>query len=419
MTPPTWPRYLLWMLATLLATIALCAAVNLLIDPLGIFGAPRIAGVNATKPYLDHHRDLARWQAARRLCPSAGIFGNSRAEIGFDPDHPAFRRLGLEAFNHAIPSANIVTAVSQLNWLRAAGCAPKLVILGVEFFDFLGAPAAGAGTRATPPPVIDLRTLGETVFSLTALRDSVHTVVAQRARFPATISPRGFNPLLNYIPEVEHSGHYALFRQRAMENFSAWARKPPRIHPDGGPSIEFAGLDAFLATAAESAGTVHLVIYPYHAQIRLMMERAGLNGLFAEWKAALVAASRRVAGHGATVRLWDFSGLSAETEETIPPRGDRRTRLTYFWEAGHFKKALGDRVLDQILLGEPGFGVPLHASTLAAWLAQDQARINNALTTPSSLLREVDSLLGQGPATAPDRMPAQALVMRATEAPQQ
>lgn len=403
MISSTWPRYLLWMLATLLGTIALCGTFNAFIDPLGIFGAPRIAGINATKPYLDHHRDLARWRAAQRICPSAGIFGNSRAEIGFDPEHPAFRTLGLEAFNHAIPGTPVAIAVRQLNWLRSTGCTPKVIILGVEFFDFLGSPPARTQTSAIPPaPGIDANVLAETVFSITALRDAVSTIAAQQARYPASISPRGFNPLFNYVAEVERSGHYALFHQRAVENLRNWSGKPRRIHPPGGlPSVEFAEFETFLATAAMAADTVHVVIYPYHAQIRLMMERADLNDLFTAWKASILATTRKVASAKATFSVWDFSGLGRETQERIPPPGDRTTHLTYYWEAGHFKKALGDRMLGQILLGEAGFGIPLDERTLDRWLVEDRKRVRDALINPSPLLHEVDLLFEKRPGKPP------------------
>lgn len=389
-----WLRYLRWMLATLLATVALCGAFNVVIDPLGIFGTPRISGLNATKPYLDHHRDLARWQAARRLCPTAGIFGNSRAEIGFDPEHPGFAAHDLVAYNHAIPGTPINTALRQLHWLDHAGCKPKLVIVGVDFFDFLGAPPARVPPPAIPPaPRIDGSVLAETVFSVTGLRDSLTTIAIQHASHPATLSPRGFNPLLNYIPEVEQSGHYALFRQRALENLRNWTRKSPRIHPDNGVrSVEYAGLDAFLHDAATMGATVHVVIYPYHAQMRLMMERAGLGELFVEWKASVLAAAERARTGNAAIKVWDFSGISTETTEPIPAPGDRQTQLTYYWEAGHFKKALGDRILDRILMDRPGFGQLMTRASVDGWLVEDLRLVSDLASRPSGLIREVDSL---------------------------
>ncbi len=385
-------RYLYWMFAVLFGTVALCGAINVFVDPLGIFGSPRFAGINATKPYLDHHRILARWQAARRLCADVGIFGNSRAEIGLDPDHPVFGQLGLKAFNHAIPGSPIATSVQQLGWLNQAGCAPTEIVLGVEFFDFLGGSPAKAHVFESAPPKIDLGVLSETVFSITGLYDSMTTLAVQRRRYPATLTERGFNPLFNYVPEVEHSGHYVLFRQRAEESLRRWMQKVPRIHPaSGGLSEDFAGLDAFLKQAASAGSTVRLVIYPYHAEILLMMARADLLGAFEQWKAEIIDRAEQYAEAGMKVEVIDFSGWSAETTEPIPPRGDKH-HLAYYWEAGHFKKELGDRMLDRIFGGATGFGIRLDSQTLEQQNRSDRQKIRQEREASSSLAREVDSL---------------------------
>jgi type II secretory pathway component PulM len=387
-----WRPYLRWMLASLAAVLLLVGAFNVFVDPLGVFASPRVRGINAIKPYLDHHRELSRWTAAKQLCAEVGIFGNSRAEIGFDPQGPAFAAQGLGAFNHAIPGSGAILAYRQLNWLKAAGCMPKTIILGGEFFDFLGGtPAFALPVAASDPaPRVDARLLAETVFSLTGLRDSLLTVAQQRSPYAATITDHGFNPLANYIPEVEQGGHYVLFRQRAEENLRNWRRKPPRIEPrEGGISSDQQQVEAILAQAAAAGSTVHLVIYPYHAEIRMMLERAGLGELFADWKKLIVASAAR----SPQVKVWDFSAISAETREAIPPRGDHHTQLAYYWEAGHFKKALGDKALARMLGGRGDFGVELYPDTVDAWLAADRARVEALFATPSPLLREVDSVV--------------------------
>lgn len=392
----SWAAYLRWMFGALLAIIAVTGAVNIFIDPLGIFSSPRVAGINAVKPYLTHHREDARWAAARRACANTGIFGNSRAEIGLDPDHPLFAERGLSAFNNALPGTSIVMSQRQLAWLEAAGCMPRTLIVGVEFFDFLGGtrPAPGAGQATIPAPAIDGRSLTETVFSINALFDSARTLSIQRARYPAIITERGFNPLLEYIPEAQLAGQYVMFRQRAQENLRIWSRKAHRLRPtDGGPSDDEVILDALLSRAGNAGSTTYLVIYPYHAQIRMMLERLGLAGLFADWKRLIVAQAARHSAAGHKVEVWDFSGISPETLEAIPPRNDRTTMLEYYWEAGHFKKALGDRLLARLFGNENHFGRRLDPAGLEAWLAEDDARAKALLTTPSPLLDDLNDLM--------------------------
>ena len=401
--PPSsnpWPSYLRWMLATTLFVIATVGAFNILIDPLGVFASPRIGGIYAVKPHLDHHRELSRYAGARRLCPDTGIFGNSRAEIGFDPKSPALVAHGLSAFNHAIPGTGASASYRQMIWLQSANCLPKTIFMGVEFFDFLGGsePPSLPTLETEPPPQPDSRFFAESVFSITGLRDSVATVLLQRSRYPATSTERGFNPLLNYIPEVEQSGHYALFRQRAEENSRNWARKPLRLRPkDGGMSDDEVAIDAILSLAAQEGSTTYLIIYPYHAQIRMMIERLGLGELFADWKRLIVGIAERHAERGGRVEVWDFSGIASETRESIPAKNDRQTHLTHYWEAGHFKKELGDLVIDRLLSRQNDFGIQLNSGNIDSWLLEDRNRVRAMLAKPGPLLKEVDEVLAWRP----------------------
>ena len=124
------------------------------------------------------------------------------------------------------------------------------------------------------------------------------------------------------------------------------------------------------------------------------MNRAGLLGVFEQWKAEIIASVDKYAKAGMKVELIDFSGFSAETSEPIPVRGDK-THLAYYWEAGHFKKELGDRMLDRIFGGETGFGTRLDRRTLALQREADRQKIQKEREANSSLAKEVDSLFEQ------------------------
>ena len=392
-----WMAYLRWSCAALLATLLLVAGINIATDPLDAFGTPRWRGFNAVKPHLDHHRELTRWRQAQRLCPSAVILGNSRAEIGLDPEHPAFAARGLSAANQAVPGTAVDTAYRQLQWLKSAGCMPRLVVVGVEFFDFLGAepaPAAAAAPGPLQPPALDAAFLAETVFSLSGLGDALSTVTLQSASYPATLTARGFNPLLNYEPEVARNGHFALFRQRALENTRNWSRKTAATRPPGGQeSFNAQALRALLALTAESATEVHLVVYPYHAQVRLLMEKLSLGPVFSDWKKQLLQLAEQAPAASGRVSLWDFSALHAHTLEPIPAPSDKRTRLQYYWEGGHFKKALGDLMLTRILSGETGdFGMRLDSANVQAHEAADREAVERLASAPSALRDDVENV---------------------------
>ena len=398
-----WRTFLRWMLTTAFIVVATVGAFNFLIDPLGVFGppgaihSPRIDGLNATKPYLDHHRELSRYRRALGMCADAGIFGNSRAEIGFDPESPTFSAHGLTAFNHAIPGTGPTTSYQQLLWLKAAGCLPHTIILGVDFFDFLGgsSPRPLPTLQSAPPPARDARFFAESVFSLTGLTDSMETIFLQYARHPETTTRRGFNPLYGYVAEVAASGHYALFRQRGVENLRSWQRKPRQIRPKAdAASADEAATKAFLIEATQAGAKIYLIIYPYHAQIRLMLERVELGGLFADWKRELVALTEG-SGLKDRVELWDFSGIAQETLEAIPAKGDHRTQLNYYWEAGHFKSALGERIIANLFGAQRNFGIRLYRQNIDRWLQEDRRAVKEVLDQPSPLARDIDEILAK------------------------
>ena len=93
----------------------------------------------------------------------------------------------------------------------------------------------------------------------------------------------------------------------------------------------------------------HFVIYPYHAHILVLFQETGLWNAFWDWKQALTEVAERVNSSTRTVVLWDFSGPSSFTMEPVPLENQNSKSMQWYWEAGHFKKELGDLVLNQVL----------------------------------------------------------------------
>jgi hypothetical protein len=388
-----WRRSLLTMLVAAGVTVALVGGFNVLVDSLGIFGTKTMPGFNERKPYLSHHRELARWQRAERACAELAIFGNSRAEIGFDPESSELSRATSGAFNHAIPGKRLEQAVHQLAWLKQAGCMPKQIIVGVEYFDDLGKTNPVQTGDLPPRPRVSWGDWPQTVFSLRALGDSLRTIRMQQDPYAASITPLGFNPLKEYDAEVQLAGHYPLFRQRAVENYARWssagASAAFKVHQPVASHVED------LLALVEPATKVYLVVYPYHAQIRLMQEQLGLTPSFLAWKRSLAAAAQKARAQGLNVEVWDFSLLTEFTLEPIPAPGDKLTRTKWYWESGHFKKELGEKLFGRMLSGgdgtaaawPKGWGVRLDdgekesAISLDAVQVQDLLNQNNALAS--------------------------------------
>ncbi len=350
---------------SLVTGIVMMIAFVVTVDPYDQYRIVALPGFNLVKPGLTRYQSEIKLTHAAQIHANALIYGHSRAEVGFDPEAPVFTRQGLSAYNLAIPGTGILNARKQAEYLYQAGIKPRVVIIGVEFLDFLEVHQAPAVAALPAHPADDNRhsITGwfwhfDSLFSLASLKDAIRTLYLQRDNEAETMTSRGFNPLKEYGPIVRNEGYFTLFRQRAQENTRTYLRKTK-----GSLSrTDFGHLRAILDLAAESGSDVTLIIYPYHAQILAIFEEVGLAHTFEEWKNLLIheVSAARLRHPGARIALFDFSGYSSYNCEKIPAKGDRVSATRWYWEAGHFKKQLGDIVLESIFSRSTGSAQAVH-----------------------------------------------------------
>jgi len=337
----------LWWMVLLLGNVF---AFNLVIDPYGLFRVVDVPGVNSVKSQASERGSLFKHVSLERMRASGLILGNSRAEIGFDPESPAWPLWARPAFNLALPGAGISAVASDFaKALR--GSTPKLVVVGLDFLDFRVDPSSGDTFQIRAPgadPSVELREHMSALLSMSALTDSLATVKAQHEPYPTSLTEAGFNPKQDYVGIARREGYYALFRQRDQENALAYMRGPKSILQAGRrPGAGFDAVDGIIALAGARGIKLRFVIYPYHAHTLVLFRLSGLWPAYEDWKREL---ARRIdAAPGAIdVELWDFTGFSPYSDEKVPIPGDTRTELQWYWEAGHFKKALADVLLAEM-----------------------------------------------------------------------
>ena len=377
MTASPFKSYLAVLALVLAGGAVLAGAFVFVVDPYGLYGVVRRDNFNAVKPGLSRYQNQIKQEHALRRQPRFIILGNSRAEIGFDPRASALSALGA-GYNLAIPGTGLATSASQFAQLRQAGVRPRTVIVGMEFIDFLN-PAVAPSARQAPaaPAPAHGRAFWrfDALFSLASVKDAVHTLRIQHDDEAATLSADGFNPLLEYGAHARRDGYHKMFTQRAQESAANLRRKSTRSLA----TEDFQLLRTFLLAMAATEADIKLVIYPYHAQMLAMFEAAGLWPLFEVWKAQLVREIGAVKARypDAHISLTDFSGYGAYNCEPIPAANERGTATRWYWEAGHFKKALGDIVLQRVMSpqdhapGDGQFGMPLDDASLE----ENRARI--------------------------------------------
>ncbi|WP_139179095.1 hypothetical protein [Janthinobacterium sp. YR213] len=370
MTRPSYGRYLSILVLVLLSCACLICAFVYIVDPYNLYGAVRRDNFNAVKPGLQRYQSQIKHEHALRLQPRFIILGNSRAEIGFDPRAAAFGAMHGAGYNMGIPGTGMATAISQFAQLSQAGIKPGTVIVGLEFIDFLKPAIAPPARTEAPSGHVAGFWRFDTLFSLASVKDAVKTPLIQHDRAAFTMAPSGLNPALDYGAQVVRDGYYKVFKHRAQKSAARFVKMSTTDFADG----DFQSLHDFLLAMAATQADVKLVIYPYHAQMLTLFEGAGLWPLFDEWKRQVVleVAAVKKMNPSASITVTDFSGFGPYNCEPIPTQQQRHASTRWYWEAGHFKKALGDIVMQRIMTQKDSapddgqFGMPLTGATLAA-----------------------------------------------------
>ena len=385
----------------------LCAALagfNALIDPYGYFDPPKISGVNELPLGFNHRPLLAKSLAVSELRPATIILGNSRAEAAYDPQHPAIAlRPG---YNLSIGGAGLAMLHRYfLEALAAGGLRQVILALDLSMFD----PAANAPdasvdtvllTDATGKPAGDARKwrrLAFTLLSGTASSDSWWSYTHQRKPV-ATYGRSGLRGEAYDIAQVAREGGPRRASLRVESSFLAGTLRDvesEKFRASYGATL--AALQEIVDLSAKHGIQLKLIINPIHARQNHALAAAGLWPLYENWKRDLVSAAQR---SPEPVSLWDFSRVSSCTAENLPPDANAASVMRWYRESSHFRRVLGNRVLDRVF-GRPddgacpSLGQRLESATLAAALAAQRAALRHWVESHAADAAEIEDLAKQ------------------------
>ena len=364
-------------LAVLLISCAIAAmlgvTLNYLVDPYGLHRLVDRDGFNRKKPKSGTSGKLVKPYNVQSVRPKTLVLGNSRVEAGIDPESPQWPANARPVYNMSLPGSGIDAAVSSLRHVLSFA-KPEIVVAGIDFFDFISddrqsaAPArkpgrwtefesrllVGADGSSNDQYALQrVKDFASTLFSLHALADSVQTIALQGRGDQADLTERGFNPLREYQRFVRVDGHHALFRQAETAFLMRNLRGPKFLYRRGShASDELDDLRRLIELCQASNVRLFLFIHPTHARMLEIYRWAGLWPLFEEWKRAVVRITdEQAAAHpgAAPVDLWDFSGFNEITAERVPTAGERDKPMQWYWEAGHYKREMGELMLARML----------------------------------------------------------------------
>ena len=284
-------RYLLAAGLTILVFGIVSAVLAVCVDPYRMFGTRGIEGWTALKPRAYQQSDLAKTYMLQRARPRTLLLGNSRVEVGLDPQSAAWPARLKPVFNAAEAGHDLFTALLFLQQDIALK-PPTLVVLGVDFQDFIA-----SGDDPADPPVgpNEMRMLVArngtpnrasafaywqdahiSTLTIDAISDSILSLASQNRSSGVTMTADGFNPLHEYRAAVRSEGAYSLFAQKQaayLAQYSGFHASDFRI-PQQNPQFRY--LARILLAAAAHKCNLVIFIYPYHVRYLEMLHQLGL-----------------------------------------------------------------------------------------------------------------------------------------------
>lgn len=379
-------RYLSSLAVAALALLAAAVAFIWFVDPYLLEGQPRVAGFNALKPHGGDHGLIAKERMAVARRPTTLIVGNSRVEVGFDPD--ILNAPGERVFAAGLPGETLSTLMPMVR--RIAERAPlSRVYVGLDYIDFVEPRTPKPVRPAKSDPHGDLlqRAMwqAETRVSMGALIAAAETVASQRSALTDTISDGGHNPMRSYEAYNRTIGQAGVFHAYLRKLRASFADRLPPRHDGAAFTRQRQALADLVALSREKKFELVFFFYPLHAFASEVMAREGHWEPFLSWRSDVAGLIREL--NSASQTAWplvDFMSYQGVAAESAPPDDDRKTRMAHWIEPGHFRPDVGSAMFDRMrdLRGVADFGVVV--------TAQDVAARNEALSAEQSAWRDAN-----------------------------
>jgi hypothetical protein len=376
-------RYLYYFVFVIPSIILFIVGFNYLVDPFALHDTPLIEGVNVKKPFFSSHLRMSKAAAIRRYKPTSIVLGSSRGEHGIDPEHPGWGTRSV--YNMSLGGANLYESFRYLQHAHAIQPLQQIVLM-LDFFMFNAEKNPNKQDFSEERLAFNqeghfqLQNVNDTIASLVsldALSSSIETITKQRSRISAEYLTNGMIDSTHKTFWIwAEGGHRSAFLGREDGYFNhlydSFSFNTPQLD-------NWEIYQKLLIFSWEHSIDLIVVVSPTHVRLFEVIAVKGLWSYFEQWKRLLVSLNEEIAfQHSRTpYPLWDFSGYNYYTIEPVPTLGDRETAMQWYWESSHYKKELGDLVLDRIFnyihperTIVDGFGIQLTSNNIESHLQQ-------------------------------------------------
>lgn len=395
--------------------LGIVLAVNLIVDPYGLFQLVLVEGINSPKPKMEKHEKLLKAYLLPKIKPQTIILGTSRADFGINPNHDVLIKDKGPGLNVALAGADLY--VLKRYFEHAIAVAPiKQVVIGLDFFAFNSArtqaPDFNEAVLATNADgssngAYYRNIMMSSLFTLDAFRDSIATVIADKKIGVQVIDVadgmRKFyiKGKLMTASDLYRSGSNRPNghgkRKAFLHNENMYMR---HVYLTGDKrqfifKNEISGYSAFdqlkqvINLCRQYDISAYFLISPVHARQLEVIRVSGLWPLFEQWKYELL---HMIEPYG--YPLWDFSGYHAISVEYVPKE---RPKMQRYLDSAHYSPYVGDLMLMKIFGVDDtkipkSFGHRLHLNNIENILKNIRLQQQNYAKTHAEDVEEIEFL---------------------------
>lgn len=345
----------------------LTISVNWLINPFSLYGSPIFSNLNSDKIDFLKYLRLTKIYDVIVQKPDTIIVGTSRSGRGLSSQHSAWA--GSSVYNLALPGITMYEALRVIQHAHASHSLRR-VVLGLDFrmFNVSNVHTSFSEDRL----LVDRNGQRNSGYLHARLSDLIATLLSGDALEASlrTIRYQGWTADMLFPdgrwdrirPGYDHAKAFEFFHRESNA----------RLSEVGG---ELTGLDqlrALIRFAHREHIDLNMLVSPSHGMHWLLIDELGLLNRFEDLRRVLVNINDQEAllAKSAPFPILDFSGINAYSNEPVPNEDSNNSSMRWFWDPVHYKKEVGDIILQQILENPvssgavPEFGVQLSASML-------------------------------------------------------
>jgi hypothetical protein len=352
------------------------ALLNWLCDPYHAYRHPFSESLRPFKRRIIHR--VAKAEIARRESHEVILLGDSRVAAGFDTGHPALTKYG-SVYNLSMAASSVYEQVRMLELVLQNESSPKLVIWGIcpEFvprdrcprteFDF-DSSLLNPQLSCVEYHWRNLLSIDATRHSMWVLRDSLFS---ERKQFEATNAAHGgFTSKEALVSEIV-SHEVFIERLPARGSYLVESEPLPQVAELEQP------LRNCFQRCRELGIELKIVIPPDHSVYVERLCQLGLRERVEMGKRVLVqfAAEANLSDSTAVnIEVWDFTAFTGPCAEQYPSP-NRWSAMHWYQDAQHFRRNLGNLVLNQMFNlpnDGPNFGTMLTVANIEEHLANQR-----------------------------------------------